>query len=150
MSDAFDRKVPKQESADVKRLATDAKAPKDDAPDPQIKQDLHEDPKGPLGAVVKADYEVDPLADDRAGNAEMAKEPISEAHAKGLRGQALVDAGLAADKNEPKRGKKSSPDDLRGEIADLQAKVASGQASPRQKARITEAQRELEDAQKPD
>jgi hypothetical protein len=147
--DAPERKTPKQESPDTKRLRDDAKSPKDDAPDLQQGQTMHEEPKGDLGEVVKADYRVDPLAPDEIGHAEAQTEPVNLAHAKGLRGQALADAGVPTDKDRGGK-KKGDPAKLREELEDLRQKVATGQAKPRDKIRITEAEQELEDAQKPD
>lgn len=148
--DDFERKIPTQESADARKLATNAKSPRDDVPDPDAARDEHEQPKGDLGEVVKAEYKVEATDADERGKAEPRKDPHTEAHAKGLRGEALKKAVDKAEAKAAPKKAKGDPAKLREEIADLQAKVATGQATPKQKVRITEAQAELDDAEKVD
>lgn len=139
--DDFERKTPSQESADAKRLATDAKSPKDDIPDPTITQDLHEDPKGPLGEVVKATTKVEPTDADTRGNSVPAEDPTNKAHVKGLRGEALVKAGAA-----PPPPKTGDPAKLREDLEELQQKVLTGQAKAGDKIKILKLKDDLDQA----
>jgi hypothetical protein len=127
--DEFERKVPKQESKDTKKLAEG-----DAGPPPPIgqRQTEHEKPHGPIGAVVKEDYTVAPTDADEAGKAD----PVAPA------GSPRSPSGKKITRPP------GDPAKLRAEIQELRVKVDLGTIKPADKGKLLDLEAELAEAEK--
>lgn len=126
-----ERKPPKQESDDLRKLIEGDKGPP--RPIGQA-QDEHERPDGPIGAVVKADYRVAPTDADEEGKAT----PTGDD-----RGVQRAPSGRKTTRAP------GDPVKLRAELHDLLVKHGAGTLKPAEKGRILDLQAEIAEAETP-